>query len=65
MSTHNPDVIERVANAIYDAEAEYYNIPILWEEMPEGHREPHIFQAIAAMDAIDALYGDEGGEVPA
>lgn len=56
------EAIERVAEAIYDEGAKYYNIPILWEEMSKWSREPYHLQAIAALDAIDALYEDEGDE---
>jgi hypothetical protein len=67
MSTHDPDAIERVAQAIYDSRdarvRHNTDEPFAWETMPDFVQDSYREDARAALRAIDDLY-DDGGERP-
>lgn len=72
-SAHNPDVIERVADRMWRHRIErdrkrWGEIPGInfdpWDAISEHVRESVRGDARAALDAVDELYADEGGEVP-
>jgi hypothetical protein len=59
MSTHDPKVVEAIAEALYLSEDDRINWTLIsWEDAHDEQRNEWRRMARAALDAIDALYED-------
>lgn len=66
MNKHSDEVVDRVAEAIFNAQERIIvdgglgKMILPWSSYPEEYKDMTRRQARAALDAIDALYEDEG-----